>query len=112
MRSALLQRLDSDGDSLNFGLIAPDQRRAIFAYNSVKETGRTMPPRLRFAGLNPQAHYRLTLAWPSQLKEYSPSVLQVALGEIFSGEALMQFGLQMPILHPQSSLIFVLEQQR
>ena len=111
MRSAHLQRLDSDGDSLNFGLVATDQSRAIFAYNSVRETARTMPPRLRFAGLNPQAHYRLTLAWPAQIKEYSKSVLQAVPGEIFSGEALMRFGMQMPILHPQSSLIFVLEQQ-
>lgn len=111
LRSALLQRLDSDGDSINFGFVAPDQSRAIFAYNSVKETARTMPQRLRFAGLNAQAQYRLTLAWPSQLKEYSPSVLQVVPGEIFSGDALMRFGMQMPILHPQSSLIFVLEQQ-
>ena len=71
----------------------------------------TPRPEWRFAGLKPQAQYRLTLAWPSQLKEYSPSVLQVVPGEIFSGEALQQFGLQMPILHPQSSLIFVLEQQ-
>lgn len=110
IRSALLQRLDSDGDSINFGLVAPDQSRAIFAYNSVKETARTMPARLRFAGLNAAAHYRLTLAWPSQLKEYSPSMLQVVPGEIFTGEALMHFGVQMPILHPQSSLIFVLEQ--
>lgn len=111
MRSAVLQRLDSDGDSINFGLVAPDQKRAIFAYNSVKETGRTMPPRLRFAGLNAKVQYRLMLAWPSQLKEYSASVLKVAPGEIFSGDALMQFGLQLPILHPQSSLIFILEQQ-
>jgi len=70
-----------------------------------------MPSRLRFTGLNPQALYRLTLAWPSQLKEYSPSVLQVVPGEVFSGDSLMRFGMQMPILHPQSSLIFVLEQQ-
>jgi alpha-galactosidase len=111
MRTALLQRLDSDGDSINFGFVAPDQSRAIFTYNLVKETGRTMPPRLRFAGLNPQALYRLTLAWPSQLKEYSPSVLQVVPGETFGGDALMRFGMQMPILHPQTSLIFLLEQQ-
>ena len=110
IRNAQLHRLDSDGDSINFGFVGPSQTRAIFAYNLVKETGRTMPPRFRFAGLNAQAQYRLTLAWPTELKEYSRSVMSVAPGEIFSGDALMQFGLQLPILHPQSSLIFILEQ--
>lgn len=111
LRQAQLYRLDSDGDTLNFSFVASDQRRAIVAWNVVKETARTLPPRLHFTGLDPKAHYQLTLAWPSTVKEYSLSVLSVALGQVFSGDALMKFGMQMPILHPQSSLIFLLEQQ-
>jgi alpha-galactosidase len=40
------------------------------------------------------------------LKEYSPSILQKTDGQVFSGEALMKYGMQMPVLFPQTSLIY------
>ena len=72
------------------------------------ETARTMPPRYRFVGLSPQQSYRISLVWPLHLKEYSASVLSQIEGTVVTGEALMQFGLQMPITHPQTSLVFEL----
>jgi alpha-galactosidase len=111
IHSAKLYRLDSDGYSINFGLVDEDKTHALFAYNSVRETPRTAPDKLRFAGLYGQTLYRLNLIWPTQLKEYSPSVLAVVENQLFSGEALMQFGLQMPISNPQTSLIFELTAQ-
>lgn len=103
-----LVRLDSDGDSINFGLVNKDKSQALFTYNSVKETQRTTPPKYRFVGLKAEKKYRLELIWPTKVKEYSPSILSKINGEIFTGEVLMQFGMQMPILFPQSSLIFEL----
>jgi alpha-galactosidase len=111
IHSADLYRLDSDGNAINFGLISHDKTKALFAYNSVRETARTLPPRFRFVGLDSKRQYRLSLVWPTQLKEYSPSILRLIQGEVISGEALMQFGMQLPVLHPQTSLVFALDSQ-
>jgi len=108
IHSADLYRLDSDGDVISFGFVNTDKTKALFAYNLVRETARTLPVRYRFVGLDINRHYRITLIWPTQLKEYSPSILKLIQGEILSGEALMNFGMQLPIVHPQTSLIFEL----
>lgn len=103
-----LYRLDSDGDCINFGLVNTDKTKALFTYNVVRETARTLPARYRFTGLDAKRQYRISLIWPTQLKEYSPSILRLIQGEILSAEALMSFGMQLPIVHPQSSLVFEL----
>ncbi|RDV29013.1 alpha-galactosidase [Alteromonas aestuariivivens] len=103
-----LYRLDDDGMNVNFGVVAKDKSEALFAYNSILETPRTTPGRFRFAGLDPNRRYTLSRVWPQQLKEYSPSVLSVVDGKVFSGQLLMQAGLQLPVLFPQTSLVFAL----
>jgi alpha-galactosidase len=111
IHSGELVRLNQDGDSINFGIINKDKSKALFAYNSIKETKRTTPPKYRFTGLSAEKVYTLTLIWPTQLKEYSPSILNKIQGESFSGESLMQFGMQLPVLFPQTSLIFELNEK-
>jgi alpha-galactosidase len=106
-----LYRLDDNGMSVDFGVVSQDKQRALFAYNSVKETPRTNPPRYRFVGLQPETRYQLSLIWPTTLNEYSPSVLGQVNGKIYSGEALMQIGMQLPMVFPQTTLIFSLEAQ-
>ena len=109
IHSGDLYRLDPDGLNVNFGVVSQDKSEALFAYNSVVETVRTNPSRYIFTGLSPTVVYRIQRVWPDRIKEYSESVLSVIDGETFTGEALMQFGLQMPVLFPQSSLVFHLQ---
>lgn len=111
LHSAELFRLDPDGLSLCFGYVAQDKQQALFAYNSIKETPRTTPGRFYFTGLNPDLTYTLSRVWPQKLDEYSESVLQVVEKQQFSGQALMQMGMQLPVLFPQTSLIFHLKAQ-
>lgn len=106
-----LYRGDLNGHSVDFGIVSDDKSTGLFAYNSVVETRRTMPRKYRFAGLDNTANYKLNMIWPTQLKEYSSSILSVVEGQIFSGEALMKFGMQLPIVFPQTSLIFKLSKQ-
>ena len=108
IHSGKLIRLNSNSDSINFGIVNADQSHALFAYNCVRETARTIPPKYRFAGLTPQSQYRLNWIWPIELKEYSPSIMKEIDGQILSGEALMSFGMQLPITNPQTSLLFEL----
>ncbi|MDM7859236.1 alpha-galactosidase [Alteromonas sp. ASW11-36] len=104
-----LYRIDENGDSIDFGVVAADKSAALFAYNSIIETKRTQPRKFRFSGLDPDAEYQLDLAWPPKLFEYSPSILQVFPGQTYSGEILMQMGMQLPVVFPQTSLIFKLQ---
>ncbi|MGX9459699.1 alpha-galactosidase [Shewanella sp. A14] len=110
IHSGKLVRLDTDGDSINFGIVNANQSQALFAYNSVKETQRTNPPKYYFAGLDSDKDYKLSLVWPTAFSFYSPSVLSVIEDQTFSGEVLMTFGMQLPITFPQTSLIFELNE--
>jgi alpha-galactosidase len=110
IHSGKLVRLNSDGDSINFGIVNTNQTQALFAYNSVKETQRTNPPKYHFAGLDADRDYQLSLIWPAGFSFYSPSVLAMTDNQTFSGEALMTFGMQLPITFPQTSLIFELNE--
>jgi alpha-galactosidase len=69
-----------------------------------------MPKKYRFLGLDGAKTYQLNMIWPKQLKEYSPSILSKIEGQTFSGQALMQIGMQLPISFPQTSLIFELKE--
>ena len=111
IHSAQLYRLDTDGNSINFGFVDGAKTHGLFAYNSVRETARTVPDRLRFVGLAEDKIYRLKRIWPMALREYSESVLSVIENQHFTGEALMQYGLQMPITRPQTTIVFELTEQ-
>jgi alpha-galactosidase len=108
IHSGRLYRFDLNGNSIDFGVVSDDKSEALFAYNSVVESRRTMPRKYRFEGLDSQSQYKLSMVWPNDLKEYSRSILSVIQGLTFSGEVLMQFGMQLPVVFPQTSLIFSL----
>jgi alpha-galactosidase len=106
-----LYRIDGNGDSIDFGIVAKDKSQALFAYNSVLETKRTQPCKYRFVGLDPKATYILNVVWPSKLYEYSKSILQVIENKAYTAELLMQMGMQLPIVFPQTTLIMKLTKQ-
>lgn len=71
----------------------------------------TRPPRLRFAGLDPDTQYRTRMVWPLQNPSLShPSIIDSADltggGFAASGAALMEHGIQLPLTHPDTCLIF------
>ena len=104
-------RANSDGDSIDFGVVNNEKTQALFSYNSINETKRTTPKKYRFNGLDANKSYELSLIWPTKLDEYSPSILSKIQNKTFTGEALMQFGMQLPVTFPQTTLIFELNQQ-
>jgi len=110
IHSGELIRLDTDGNSVDFGIVSSDKSHALYAYNSVTETKRTMPKKYRFTGLDATKTYQLNKIWPTSLKEYSPSILAKIEGQKISGQALIQVGMQLPISFPQTTLIFELKE--
>lgn len=111
IHSGRLQRLDSKNNEVNFGLVNAEQSRGLFAYNLVNETHKTLPGKFKFHGLAKDKQYKIKRIWPEELKEYSPSILTKIDDQIVSGEILVEHGMQMPLIDPQSSLIFELVEQ-
>ncbi len=116
LHSGDLFRLDTP-DYLNaFGVVAADKREALFSVAFLVSHNKTQPTQLAFDGLDPSAQYRIRLVWPSQWKPWiSPCVVEALdlnnAGSVFSGEALMHVGMQLPLSFPETVLLFHLTRQ-
>ena len=108
------QRLDTP-DYLNIiGVVAADQRAAIWSVAFLAGHAATLPDRLRPTGLDPKARYQIKIIWPTDWRSISgPSVVDAldltGKGVEVSGEALMTAGMQLPLTIPQTVLIFHLQ---
>ncbi|EAR08786.1 alpha-galactosidase [Reinekea blandensis] len=104
-------RLPTGVDSVQaYGTVAENGEEALFAVAtlSLPETMR-LPP-LRLLGLDAKTTYRLEFWIPegtaAHCTEKSP--LQIEGAGEFTGELLMQLGVQLPIMHPQSAMLISL----
>ena len=105
-----LVRLDTSKRENSFGIIAANQQEALFSYALLNCPATTTMGRLRFRGLDEHTLYKLNIVWPSpasSIPSSSPSsILDVINGSVVSGDALMNVGLQLPIMQPTSLLVF------
>lgn len=98
-------RLDPTRYEMAHGVVSQDQDQALFSYAIIATPPHNLPSRLRFAGLEPTNQYRIEVVWPESPWRYSPSILEVIGSGAYTGQALMQAGLQMPLLKPESLLL-------
>jgi alpha-galactosidase len=109
-------RLDAP-DYLNIvGVVAADQREALWSIAYMKGHAATLPDRFHPTGLDADARYRVQLIWPKGWRSVSgPSVVDALdlldEGAVVSGDALMTFGMQLPLALPETVLLFHLEAQ-
>ena len=107
------RRLDSADPSVNvMGVVAADRSEALFVYARVASTLASVQGPVRFAGLDPDHHYRvanLPLPGPSRDRGTSPPDWMATDAVVVSGRLLMQLGLQPPVMDPESALLFHLE---
>ncbi len=101
-----LVRLDLHEYESGFGIIAPDKQQAMFSYALLDGHPNSSPGRFRFRELELDEHYEVNIIWPLQPYNYSTSIIDVINGAVVTGDALMRVGLQLPIMLPQSLLIF------
>jgi alpha-galactosidase len=108
------QRLDAP-EYLNIvGVVAADQREAIWSVAFLSGHAATLPDRFRPTGLDPAARYGVRIIWPTDWRSISgPSVVDAldlaGKGVEVSGEALMTAGMQLPLTIPQTVLILHLQ---
>jgi len=99
---------ESSQTAINFAITNEDKTQGLYAFNQIEESVRYLPTSYKFTGLNPELNYRLDLVWPVELKEYSKSVTSEVNGQVFNGQILAEHGMQLPVVDPQSSLVFEL----
>ena len=104
--SGQLIRLDLPDYESGFGIIAEDGREALFSYALLASHPLSAPGRYRFRGLAADAQYRFRCIWPEAPDTPPDSAMALAEGQVFTGDALMRIGMQLPILKPESLLVF------
>ncbi len=112
IHSGDLYRLDRAEGEIAFGIVAADRGEALFSYTQVTEPRGYFPATLRLVGLDAEASYRVTLAWPAAGYPESPLFAMLGQGAVFSGSALMLAGVQPPRLQPQAGFLLYVERAR
>jgi alpha-galactosidase len=114
IHSGDFHRLDTPDYVNAIGVVAADKTEALYSWCNLRGHSTTLPGRMRVAGLDPARQYRTRIVWPSEARSVSkPSVIDAldlaGSGAVLSGEALMKMGLQVPLLQPETGLIYRFE---
>ncbi len=104
-------RVDSPEYLNIMGVVAKDQREALYSVAYLTGQVPALPGRFRFAGLDPKANYRIRQIWPEDWSsEKSPSIVEVldlgTAGQVVSGELLTKVGMQLPVAPSETVLLF------
>ncbi len=106
-------RLMTGADAAASMRVTEKQDQAWASYIQLTSHGDTVPAPLRFAGLNPDKRYRVKLLLPQAIKPYGRYPLFDAGlaqdGVVLGGDLLMQAGLPLPFLQPETVLGFSLK---
>jgi alpha-galactosidase len=103
IHSGDLYRLDTASYAHSFGIVAADKSLALFSYTLLTRHNSTLPQPILLLGLEPDTIYTMTTEWPSDCDPIVPQQSKI------SGAALMNQGIQMPLLKPQMLVIFSLQ---
>ncbi|MGK9173646.1 alpha-galactosidase [Yokenella regensburgei] len=101
-----------DSTTLVQGIVSQDKRQALYTVSQLAMPDYTLLAPLRLAGLEAQARYRITLLDHPNIRitdEGGHTMRQLpawmTVPQIVSGEWLMQAGLALPVLDPESAIL-------
>ena len=87
-------------------VLAPDHSEALAALATLETPSTPFPNRYRLIGLDADRHYELKLVWPDDLRPLQTNHKDELSDAHWSGDWLMSVGLSLPILQPESLLIY------
>ena len=90
-------------------VLAPNHSEALAALATLETPSTPFPNRYRFVGLDADRDYELKLVWPDDLRPLQTNHKDELSGAHWSGDWLMSVGLSLPILQPESLLIYHLK---
>jgi len=116
LHSGKFYRLDTVSYLNAVGVVSNTGNEALFSCAMVDGHPDILPVRLQLTGLLPERQFRLRLVWPknpNSITQPSPLDHNDLLGEgrVFSGEALMNYGIQLPLMFPLTCLIYHLKEE-
>ncbi|MBX9598996.1 MAG: alpha-galactosidase [Burkholderiales bacterium] len=113
IHSGRLVRIDTIDNGQNiYGVINPAQTQALFALAQNDFPCNMIADKLRISYLNPNAMYKVKLLNAQDNTGYlMKKSLPLSTGElVISGKLIAEIGIQLPIMHPQSILLMLIEQ--
>jgi alpha-galactosidase len=92
-----------------WGVVSKDSQLGLFGYALTASLPDTVPGRFWFVGLDPASDYRLEWVWPRQADgknaQHPDCGLSLLDGQVVSGATLMNAGVELPYMKPQSLVI-------
>ena len=89
-----------------WSVISEDQSEALSAVAMLHTPTTAFPKRMRFRGLDASKQYQVQVVWPQDLSEKQAGYHDQLKSQRLGGDWLQQAGLTLPIMHPESLLIF------
>ena len=89
-----------------WSVISEDQSEALSAVAMLHTPTTAFPKRMRFRGLDASKQYQVQVVWPQDLSEKQAGYRDQLKSQRLGGDWLQQAGLTLPIMHPESLLIF------
>jgi alpha-galactosidase len=106
LHSGRLVRLDVPQNESAFGVLASDYSEALFSYVQQASLLHSVAGKLRFTGLDIDSKYELNVVWPPKFVGPSKSAIEQVKGSVIGGDVLVKMGMQLPIMQPETMLIF------
>ena len=103
-------RMDSPSWHNKIGVVARDQSRALYSCAVVESIPHVLPGVMKFPGLDETRSYRLRVIWPAKIE--TPHQIHLETSGLMQdglevrGDILMRVGLQLPLMLPETCLVF------
>ena len=97
---------EQNAQQVAWSLVSEDQGEALSAVAMLHTPRTAFPKRMRFRGLDASKQYQVQVVWPQDLSEKQASYRDQLKSQRFGGDWLEKAGLTLPIMHPESLLIF------
>lgn len=89
-----------------WSIVSDDQTESLTAVALLQTPRAAFPNRIRFGGLNIFSKYRVQLIWPQELTDKQADYRDTLESTMYGGDWLQNVGITLPIMHPESMLIF------
>jgi len=97
---------EQNAQQVAWSVVSEDQGEALSAVAMLHTPTTAFPKRIRFRELDASKQYQVQVVWPQDLSEKQASYRDQLQSQRFGGDWLQQAGLTLPIMHPESLLIF------
>ena len=109
LHSGNYSNTERSSSEMAWSVVDKDQSQALCALAMLETPSHAFPTRYRLTGLDAAQSYRVALIWPSSLTEQQRRHQDQLAQTEFSGAWLMSVGLSVPIMWPESLLIYHLQ---